>query len=554
MTTSAPGRAQATVRRILLFVILFALVTVAAIGVSGLLESLFVGSEVISGSQGTLARSLAFTVIGAPLAVLLWWWERRRLQDPAERDSVAWPLYLIAMSTTALVTATFALGTVLAVAAVGGRWRVGDLAVGVVWLIVWMLHRFVAQRPATAPTRLVTVSGLIGSTFGLAVAASGAVTALAELLTPVLDGFAVPIVGSSGWGGRVAQGLIWAALGALVWWWHWHRERAGRARGSFAAVVIVVIIGVSAAATVFATATLLWIGLRLLFDRSTETVAEITAPLDLALAVALVAGVVWAAHGVVLSRWTPRVRDAARLVVSGVGLLGAAIGFGVVVNALLASITSVVVDDDPRTLLLAGVSALVVSAPVWWLAWRPTRRVTAAEAADPARRVFLVAIFGASAIVAIVTILLIGYRLFEAVLGSQSMDVVIERVRAPLGLLSATALVFAYHFTVWRADRRAVPSAPRPAFGRVTLMIDEGAAGDALVQRVRAATGARVDVWPSAAGEPGLSDAHADAVVAALGAVAAALAGADGAPQNPDGRVLVLPETGGGVRTVRLKG
>ena len=40
-------------------------------------------------------------------------------------------------------------------------------------------------------------------------------------------------------------------------------------------------------------------------------------------------------------------------------------------------------------------------------------RWTAEEAADPARRVYLVAVFGASAVVAIVTLLIIGYRLFE---------------------------------------------------------------------------------------------------------------------------------------------
>lgn len=552
MMASGSGRAQSTVRRILLFVILFALVTVAAIGVSGLLESLFVGSPIISGGRGALARSLAFTVIGAPLAVLLWWWERRRLNEPAERDSIAWALYVIAMSTTALVTATIALGGAVATVAGGGRWRVGDIAVGVVWAVVWMLHRIVARRAETAPTRLVAVSSLLGSTFGLGVAASGAVAVLSAVVSPALEAFTAPIVGTTSWGLRVSQALVWLAIGGLVWWWHWYREGARTERGAFAAVVIVLIVGAAAGTTLFATGAVLWTMLRLVFDRASAAVAEIISPLGSMLSVALVAAVVWAAHGVVVSGWPPRVRHAARLVVSGVGLLGTAIGFGVIVNALLASITSVIVDDDPLTLLLAGVAALVVSAPVWWIAWRPTRRVTAAEAADPARRVFLVAIFGASAIVAIITILLIGYRLFEAVLGSLSPDAVIERVRAPLGLLSATALVFAYHFTVWRTDRRSVPSAPRPAFGRVTLLLDDSAAGAALVQRVRAATGARVEAWPCAPGEQGLVDAHADAVVATLGAVEAALAEAGGAPQG-DGRVLVLPEAGGGVRAVRLK-
>src|SRR5699024_1458947 len=155
-------------------------------------------------------------------------------------------------------------------------------------------------------------------------------------------------------------------------------------------------------------------------------------------------------HARMLSARGPRVRGAARLAVSGVALIGAASGFGVVVNALLAELDTTLLADDTRTLLLGGLSALVVGTAAWWGTWRPGRAVTEEQSGDIARRVYLVVVFGASAVVALVTLLLIGFRLFEVLLASggasRMQGGLIERVRAPLGLLSATVLVFIYHF------------------------------------------------------------------------------------------------------------
>ena len=93
----------AVVRRLIVFLLLFALTTIAAIGLAGLLERVIgFGSVLVDDSTG-LARSLAFVLIGAPLAWLLWWWERRRLSDDAERSSLLWSLYLAAMTLTSLI-------------------------------------------------------------------------------------------------------------------------------------------------------------------------------------------------------------------------------------------------------------------------------------------------------------------------------------------------------------------------------------------------------------------------------------------------------------------
>lgn len=76
------------VRRFFQYLLLFALVVVAAIGVSDLLGRLF-GADAFDDS---LALPLAFALVGVPLACLIAWWTRRTMhQDPGKRHRPATP-------------------------------------------------------------------------------------------------------------------------------------------------------------------------------------------------------------------------------------------------------------------------------------------------------------------------------------------------------------------------------------------------------------------------------------------------------------------------------
>src|SRR5690606_2180845 len=156
----------------------------------------------------------------------------------------------------------------------------------------------------------------------------------------------------------------------------------------------VIVVAGSAGAALFGIGTVLLTPLRLLFDD--DPAAEILSPLGAAAGAALVGAIICDAHARMLSARGPRVRGAARLAVSGVALIGAASGCGVVVNALLAELDVTLLADDTRTLLLGGLSALVVGTAAWWGTWRPGRAVTEEQSGDIARRVYLVVVFGAS--------------------------------------------------------------------------------------------------------------------------------------------------------------
>lgn len=533
------GSAQHAVRRVIAYVLLFVLVTVAGMGISGVLgRVLDSGSEIVRGGNSDLAQSLAFTVIGAPLAALLWWWLWRRLDEETERAALSWGLYLSGMYVVSLIV--FTVATVDAAnSVIRGDWDPARFATALVWFGIWLAH-LAMSRHHRRPLRLATVPVVLGGVYGLIAASSGAVSALGALLDSAIRGAsALVMIGESVFSPMIT-GVLWFIVGGAVWWLHWVRGGASRVTGGLASVALIWV-GVLGASLLSLSG--IWmsvfVALRLAFDRL-EPIAVITEPLGDAAAAALIGAAVWRYHWLVTRERTVGVQRASSVVVAGVGMAATASGIGVIINALLATLSTSIAGSDPRTLLLGGLSAFLVGGVVWWFSWKPAEPVSDTERRDTSRRVYLVAVFGVSAIVALIALLIVGYGVFVFALDSTTGTSLIEQVRAPLGLLIATAAVFGYHFSVWRRDRAAValttPVRER-TIGEVILVTDAASTGQRqLIERL---TGASVTTWVRAAA-PGESPAelpdHADERLSeALNGVTAArllvITGADGAVQ-----------------------
>ncbi|MGG5751625.1 DUF5671 domain-containing protein [Zafaria sp. Z1313] len=534
MSTRAPasaggpaGSIQGAVRRLVVFLLLLVLVIVAASGLTGLLGRLLDARNTLAGDGAAgLALWMAFTLIGGPLAAILGAAVWRRAADPVERASLGWGLYLAAVMTLSLaVAASSLLGTAAsAVTGSTGGWASG-VAAALVWGGVWWWHLRMWGHPAKGPLLLATLPMVFGALFGLVVGAVNAARLLEALFETALRGAGQFVLGRPWWSTAV-EALVWLAGGAVIWWWHWFRRGARSLSGGFADVALV-LVGVLAAvlAALGGAGTILFVLLRLLADRTT-TGSVVLAPVPLAAAAALTGGLVWAYHRPILALRAAPTRRAGLLVVCGAALAGAATGLGIVVNALLSTAGAPLAGPGGSlTLLLAGVSALAVGGPVWWLAWRTVR------AEDPdGRRVYLVAVFGLSAVTALVTLLVVGYRLFEFLLGGVAGTGLVERVRAPLGLLAATALVAGYHFAVWRRDRAVLaaraplppePPGAGPRVGHVLLLA--GYDAGPLAEALRAGGERKVSLWRAAPDpSPGREDSTGDVPGAGAGEPATA--------------------------------
>ncbi|MBT2567855.1 hypothetical protein J7I84_15375 [Arthrobacter sp. ISL-85] len=563
---TAPTSGLATLRRLILYVLLLALVVISASGLQGLLERLFrTASTLVSGDVAGLALSLAFTLIGGPLALLLWWFVWRRLDDESERRAPGWGLYLAGTYAVSLIIATTSLLN-LATSFIDtheSRWP-SPLANGIVWSAIWWWHRWMWKHPRKPSLHLEDVRAVVGSVFGLLLGAGAAIAALGILLDVAIRGFA-PAATLEPWWFPILRSVAWAAGGAAVWWWHWFREGGRRFQTRLADVTIIAVgIFVAGIAALGGLGVILFVLLRLAFDRS-GPLNDLLEPLAPAIASAVIGTLVWRYHRTASVTRSTRTRRASLLVTSAVALAAAASGVGVVVNALLAAAVSPLAGGATRTLLLGGISSLVVGAPVWWLAWKPRHQPRNAEDIPPGRRLYLVAFFGVSAVVALITLLVIGYRLFEFLLGEVAGGSVLDRIRAPLGLLVAAGLVAGHHFALWRHDRAlfaAAAPAQKPTVQRVTLVIGYSPGSvdpEALAHSIADSTGgAKVTTWLRADdGGAGLppSSVPGPGVEEAVRQVAAALEGVTAQQvlvmAGPAGRMEVIPLTAPGALVVK---
>lgn len=517
-TTPATGGVH-TVRRVITYLLLIIMVIIAATGLTGLLERLLTinSASVVYDDNYGLAQSLAAALIAGPLAALLWWLTWRTPAMVRDRASVAWPLYLIIMSTAALLTFTIGLFTWCA-DLIGGVGQPSGLAAPLVWGLVWLWHYWMWRHPTKGPTRLPGVAPAIASLIGLTFAIGGLTFALASLIDRSVDLIgSVTVVGDPAWQ-SIAQSLVWAAGGGLLWWWHWFRGGVRDQTTGFANVLLVYIAGFASLALFAFGVTLTLATVLELVTRSPDPLAITLDPLGISIASAAFGALAFVYHARIVASHAAVIGSATRLVSSGASLAVAATGVGVTVNSLLATLAHPIIEYSIRNLLLGGISALIVGGVLWWALWRPQRASAPERVATPGRRVYLVVIFGVSALVALITLLVIGFQLFSYLLDGTGGDSFIERSRQALGLLFATVLVASYHFAIWRRDvASAVTHESVRRIERVTLVTSGG--GSDLVDAIRAATGARVTVLrrtDTVEGAPGT-----EAVVAALDGVEA---------------------------------
>lgn len=536
--SSPSAGAAATTRRVVTLLLLAALVVLAAIGVTGLLDQvLTTRTSTGTADNATLARSLAFALIAGPAALLLWWSAWRRLSEPDEQGTSSWTVYLLVMTTAALVVGSSAVFDEVASLA-NGHWQPGALALALTWGAVWAWHRWMLTRPAQQALRSDGVADLVGATYGLLVGVGASIVTLTGVLWIGLDG----VLGRAGssWGSAVTEPLTVAVTAAAIWWLHWGWWGAERTHGRLRELVLLVLgVALAAGLALGGLGTALFVGLRAVFDRA-EPMATVLDPLPVALAAAVVG---------LLLRWFHRRYDvqrsagfaeAARLVLAGLGLAGWASGLGIVVNSVLDAASPGSSGPGGLTLLLAGISALAVAGPLWWRAWQPSRRPLAQPSPGNARQVYVVVVFGLASVVALITALVIANRIFEEVLGVGGSTGLLDRIRAPLGLLVATGAVAGYHLALWRGARSIARTHPAPVTTSVVLVC--AAPGREQADAVHRATGGPVTLWTRA---DGAGTTEKDRVAEAVAAAVAA---------TQPGRLLVVCRPDGAVDVIELAG
>lgn len=511
------------VRRMVVLVLAYGLLVTGAVGLAQIVALLVPGGVVVAErTSGDVAAAVALTIVAVPAFLGLWAYVRRTLAaEPIESESVAWGLFV------ALTTTTFLIGAMIGVGEAAG-WLVGvdedgrtGLGFGLVWSGVWVwAWRLVVGR--YRPRLLVSAAPIVGSSIGLWVAAGALFATVSTLSSMAYDRLFATSLSGTGTGEDLIRSLIWLVVGAVVWWWHWLRHGIDVRRSTLRNVHVLVIGAfLGAVAALGAAGTLLYLVLEwLLGDPSAASAVVHFDDVPGALSAMLVGGVVWTYHRSVVDRAPDMGRGdvgrSYRYLLAGVGLVAAATGIGMVVDSILAGLVPAVSEGGEVTnLLLAGVTAIVVGGPVWWVMWGPlsTQRSPEEVGATP-RRVYLTLLAGVAGVVAAVTAIVFVFQLLEAILEGSRFGAIVDETRTPFGLLVATGLVAAYHVGVWRGDRRMLPTEEERAVRSRTITLVASEPDIVQIATRLEQEGHRVGRWPLDRPDDGGYDA--DEVVAAV--------------------------------------
>lgn len=507
------------VRRFFQYLLLYALLAVAAAGLVGLVTPLIERSPTLVSGSADLARSITFTVIGVPIAVGLGLWTRRRIvRDPQEVRSLGWAAYLTVASLTALVASVVAMITVLEWAVGVQDYSASALATLLVWGPLWAAHWWIGRR--LTPAHRLQLLVLVGSLIGLLTAATGLAALLGASFESLfaLRGEALVTIGKD----PTRSAAVQLVVGAGVWVVHWVAAGLGSRRGTLWLIYVLLVGaagGLLAALSGFSFTgyeVLVW----LVGNPEAASAASHFYAVPSTLALAVVGLVVWWYHRAVLALGEAPGRSETRRVydylMSGVGLVAAAAGLTMILVAgieALAGTGDLLLGGGAVNALLAALTLLVVGVPVWWVHWRRCQRPTGQSAspesgpevsstgastrrelASPTRRIYLLLLFGVSGVVSVIALLIGVYLVIDDALTGELGAETLRSTRFAFGLLVTTGTISAYHWTIYRADRRraAAQGAVAPGQDRWVLLV--GPADADLAEAVAARTGSAVQI------------------------------------------------------------
>ncbi len=539
-----PGRsdATATLRRFFTYGLLASSVGIAAAGVWGLIVRAIEPPLVADDGTTALARSLAFTIVGLPAAFGLLRYTLVRLEtDPDESASLAWRFYVSAATAVSLLTTMIAgylvVGSLFGLED-GGAGAIATLIVGGG---VWVMHWLTPLRRHHPPSG---IHLMLGSLFGLTALVGGAGVIVERSLDRLYANWFGVELAASDPGDMLARSLIVIVIGATVWAWHWLRPSAlewsqlmwhGWVLIGGVLPGVLVVIG-AAASVLFGI--LVWV----LGDRGGETAAAFFDFLPGAVAASLVgATVAWyhhRAHAVAVTARTEAAR-AYDYLLAAVGLSAVLTGVTTLLVAFFTSISSPAAagGDSSVNILLAAVVGIAIGAPLWVRYWGRCERHAAtdpgAELASTSRRAFVLAVLGISAVVGLISVIVVLFLFLEDALAATLGSSTLYDLRFAVPLVVTAGAGAWYHFSVFRRDQPLRPETAVVALKHVVVVTSNRGA---LVERLRSVEGFTVDRWEiigrgsTPAGDP-------EAVVAAIGDAA----GSDVlVMEDPDGAPIVL--------------
>lgn len=487
------------VRSFFQYSLLFGLLIVVTSGLSGILARIFEPAKPLIGNELQLARDTAFLIVGIPIFIGLIYWAKRSYQkDPGEKEDFAFTTYF-ALATLFSLALTLNKGYdfLTGIFSEDG-FNGAKLAVFLTWSASLGIHyqltrRLIAPHFSRAQFLLASLITLVISMIGLAKLIR---TAIAPLF-PHLNKDAL-LIGTD----PSLRGAALLLVAAPLWYLFWIRTQIKNERSSsWHFYLLIGGIGGGLATAVISSSMLFYQTLIWFFGDPGSQISAIHfsgAPMAIgAFSVGLIS---FFYHRAILKNRRGETRNEIvriyQYILSGIGLILSSLAILLLIVATIEILTesSTLYGLQSINTILASITLLLVGGPLWLITWHQIgveyQVNKEMEASSRTRRVYLFALFGVSAIAAIISLLTIFVRLFEALFGTGLNGATTREMAYSIGILFTTAVIAGYHFKILRADRSlAISQLKGP---RYLLLI--GPENSSIKKEVEKLTGGVVEV------------------------------------------------------------
>jgi len=493
--SGAASQSSSPLRSFFQYAILFAMMFVVATGLIGLLGRLINPPTFVAQDASALALSLSFVVVGVPVFLGVAVWTRRSFRaDPHLPQEPLAAFFLTLASIFALISTLSNSIEALQGFISGNRFAGQALSNAIIWGLIWFgLWRL---QTAIIPRENLKIQIFVGSLIGYISSVVGLVGVIGASISYLfgINKATFVSVGTRG----ITDSLIVVALSSLVWFHYWIRNSSKSTKDNlwFIYVLLAGVGGGLVMSVVAASAALYKTAVWFVGEPTSTNALVHFVGTPTSVGTVLVGLLAWWYHKSVLPAALDRneINRIYDYLISGIGLISGAVGLSMILIATIeATIKSnVLVGGSAVNTLLAAGTLVIVGGPVWVLYWRNIQaEVTKSadqELVSPTRRIYLFILFGIGGIAAIVSLLVLVYRIFDDAFTDAIGMMTIRDVRYAIGVLVSTAIISAYHWAIYRQENRY-----EVKFGtRENSVLLIGPMNKELVRSVRQETGAQV--------------------------------------------------------------
>lgn len=473
-----------TIRRLYFYLVSFITFEVVLWGMIGLLRSILSTSQISAGGDA-LAQALSLTLVGVPIFALHWMWaQRTSAADEEEHSSSLRAIFLYAALLATLIPIT---QNALALidrslltladlspyrAVLGGSQTWVDNLIAIVLNIIaaaYFIRVLRGDWKTLTDTenfadvrRLYRYIWLLYSLLMVVFGAQQVIRFLFYIPPKVLGLMSRDIF---------VNGLSLLLVGAPIWFFSWKtcqdalREKSER--DSLLRLGVLFLLTLGGVATVLSTAgSVLDIFLRWTLGESMTT-TEFMARVSGAISVGVPLGIVWAYYGRWLHHDIDTFSDETRrfgfrrlyyYILSFAGLVTSFVGMALLVSFVIDVLVGRQIwGADLRSRVSAALATLVVGLPLWLMTWPRMQSVALSKGTSGGfarrsvvRKFYLYLVLFASVIGGMVSAVTAVFRVLQAVLGSESLDV--TGLLDSLQLLALFVIVLVYHLRCLRTD------------------------------------------------------------------------------------------------------